>query len=198
MHLTAEMLLKGYRMGIFPMADPDQGGRIYWYAPDPRAILPLDRFRVPRNLRKLVRRGTFDVRTDAAFEQVMRACANRESTWISEEIIRAYTDLHRLGYAHSVETWLGGELVGGLYGVAIGSAFFGESMFHRVTDASKVALVHLVQRLRAGRFILLDTQYVTRHLEQFGVTEISRSDYERRLRIALARPATWVSDEKAA
>ena len=168
---------------------------MYWYAPDPRALLPLDRFHVPDTLAKLVRHNRFEVAPDRAFERVMRACAapraGRMDTWISEEIIEVYTALHRLGYAHSVECWREGVLRGGLYGVALGGAFFGESMFHEERDASKVALVHLVDRLRAGGFQLLDVQFSTPHLARFGVVEISRREYERRLRKALSAPARW-------
>jgi leucyl/phenylalanyl-tRNA--protein transferase len=181
-------------MGIFPMADPDERAVISWYAPDPRTILPLEAFRVPRNLEKVVRRGTFEVVTNRDFRQVIRACSERDSTWISREIIHVYSSLHDLGFAHSVECWGNGELLGGLYGVALGSAFFGESMFHRERDASKVALVHLVRRLRAGGFTLLDTQYSTGHLEQFGAIQIPRTDYERRLAHAITEPAEWWPD----
>ncbi len=173
------------------MADPDEGDAIYWYAPDPRAIIPLDTFYVSKNLAKLVRRGIFEIRYDTAFEAVMRGCANREKTWISEEIITAYTALHHLGFAHSVECWKDGHLAGGLYGVALGGAFFGESMFTRVRDASKVALVHLVERLRQNGFVLLDTQFITPHLARFGAVEIPRNEYERRLVYARQLPATW-------
>ncbi|HEX7069173.1 MAG TPA: leucyl/phenylalanyl-tRNA--protein transferase [Rhodothermales bacterium] len=189
--LTPELVVAAYCRGVFPMADPDEGDEIYWYRPDPRAILPLDAFHIPRNLRRTVRRGTFEVTFDRAFERVMRACADRESTWISEEIVRTYALLHRAGLAHSVECWIGEELAGGLYGVALRGAFFGESMFHSVTDASKVALVHLVNRLRAGGFKLLDVQYATPHLAQFGIVEIPASEYERRLAEALAVDAKW-------
>ena len=151
----------------------------------------MPRIHVPKNLQKLVNRERFEVVSDRDFEGVIRACADRESTWISEEIIRVYCALHEYGFAHSVESRLEGRLVGGLYGVAIGGAFFGESMFHREADASKVALVHLVRRLRRGGFTLLDTQYSTPHLEQFGVVEIPRATYEDRLASALAREGTW-------
>lgn len=183
--LTPEMVIAGYARGVFPMASPDEDDAIHWYRPDPRAILPLERFHVPRNLRKTLRRGRYRVTRDEAFEDVIRACAERESTWISEAIIRTYEALHRAGYAHSVECWSGDRLVGGLYGVALGRAFFGESMFHRETDASKVALVHLVEHLRERGFMLLDVQYRTAHLAQFGVIEVSARSYERRLAEAL-------------
>ncbi len=188
--LTPELLIRAYRTGIFPMGDPDEG-TIRWYAPEARGILLLDQFHVPTNLSKLVRRGAFEVASDRAFEAVMRACADRECTWITEQIIDVYSALHEIGFAHSIECRQDGRLVGGLYGVALGGAFFGESMFYRVSNASKVALVHLVRRLRAGGFELLDTQYVTSHLKQFGVVEISRPAYERRLARALKIEAAW-------
>lgn len=193
--LTPDLLLYGYARGIFPMADPDEGDAVHWYAPDPRGVLPLDGFHVPKNLRKLVRQGRFEVTVDRDFEAVMRACAapapRRETTWISEEVVEAYTALHRRGAAHSVECRQDGALVGGLYGVALGGAFFGESMFHRVRDASKVALVHLVRRLQRGGFSLLDVQFVTPHLAQFGGVEIPRVEYERRLDAALRIRTVW-------
>ena len=183
--LTPEMLLYGYQMGVFPMAEDRDSASIHWYAPDPRAILPLDAFHVSRTLAKLVRRNKFDVTSDLDFEGVMRACAEREATWISDEIIEAYVALFQRGYAHSIECRLDGKLVGGLYGVSIGGAFFGESMFHKARDASKVALVHLVGCLRKNGYVLLDTQFTTAHLEKFGVIEIPRREYEHRLAIAL-------------
>jgi leucyl/phenylalanyl-tRNA--protein transferase len=182
--LTPDLLVRAYASGIFPMAD-DRDGRIRWYAPDPRAVIPLDAFHIPRSLRQTVRKGVFEVTVNADFPAVIRACAEREETWISAEIERAYTDLHRLGLAHSVETWRAGRLTGGLYGVALGGAFFGESMFSRETDASKVALVALVERLRARGFVLLDTQFLTSHLARFGAVEIPRAEYERWLAAAL-------------
>ena len=178
--ISAELLLHAYRNAVFPMASPD--GEIAWYSPDPRGIIPLDEgFRVPHGLRRTLKKGRFEIRVDTAFETVMRECAAREETWINEEIIASYTALHRLGHAHSVEVWLDGRLVGGLYGVALGGAFFGESMYHEVTDASKVALHALVMRLRARGFELLDTQWLTPHLETFGAVEIPRADYRGRL-----------------
>ncbi len=195
--LTPELLLTTYRVGLFPMADPDQDGEVYWMDPDPRGIIPLDAFHVPKNLRKLIRREPFEVVADRDFEAVMRACAEpapgRESTWISEELVDVFTALHRRGVAHSVECWEDGRLVGGLYGVALGGAFFGESMFSRVRDASKVALVHLVTGLRCGEFGLLDTQFVTPHLAQFGAVEIPQAEYKQRLARALAIPARWAA-----
>ena len=192
LELTPELLLHAYRSGIFPMADShERGAAIYWFAPDPRAIIPLDGFHVSKNLAKLVRQHRFEITADRAFRRVIEACAEREETWISEEILAAYTALHRQGHAHSVECWQDSRLAGGLYGVALGGAFFGESMFHHVRDASKVALVHLVRQLRAGSFQLLDTQFTTPHLERFGAIEIPREEYERRLAEALATDATW-------
>jgi len=182
--LSPEKLLAGYAIGIFPMAD--DAGRMHWLAPDPRAVIELDGFRVSRSLRAVVRRGLFTVTVNRAFDEVIDRCADRrEGTWISLDIKRGYRALHRLGFAHSVETWREGVLAGGLYGVSLGAAFFGESMFHRVTDASKVALVHLVERLRRRRFILLDIQFMTEHLQRFGAVEIPKAEYERRLRHAV-------------
>ena len=184
--IDPELLLRAYALGWFPMGT-GRRGRIEWFSPDPRGILPLDAFHAPSRLKRVVRQARFEVRIDTAFEAVMRACAARDETWITEDILSSYVALHRLGFGHSVETWQDGALVGGLYGVAIGGAFFGESMFHSATDASKVALVALVERLRARGYELLDTQWVTPHLVQFGGTEIRRSDYLERLSAALPR-----------
>ena len=181
--LTPELIVAAYCRGIFPMADED--GELGWYSPDPRAVFPLDAFHVPRSLAKTIRQGLLEVRIDTAFEEVMRGCADRESTWISEDIVRAYVGLHRHGLAHSVEAWREGRLAGGLYGVALGGAFMGESMFSRETDASKVCLVALVERLRERGFALLDSQLATEHLARFGQIEIPRREYMRRLRAAL-------------
>lgn len=181
--LTPELILTAYVQGIYPMAD--ENGEIGWYSPSRRAIFPLDEFRVPRSLAKALRREPFEIRIDTAFEEVIRGCADREPTWISEEIIRAYTELHRLGFAHSVEAWREGALVGGLYGVAIRGAFMGESMFSRVSNASGACLVALVERLRARGYLLLDSQTPTRHLLRFGQRAIPRSEYLRRLHQAL-------------
>ena len=197
--LTPEVLIRAYRSGIFPMGHEEgPGPSIQWYAPDPRGILPLDDFHVPSNLEKLVRQRQFDVVSDCDFEATIRACADRPRTWITPKIIDAYTALHEAGYAHSVECWQNGQLAGGLYGVAIGGAFFGESMFYRVSNASKVALVHLVRQMRAGGYQLLDTQYSTPHLEQFGVIEIPRPEYERRLQQALRLDTTWWPEDDVA
>ncbi|AGY60200.1 leucyl/phenylalanyl-tRNA--protein transferase [Gloeobacter kilaueensis] len=183
--LTPELLLQAYSRGFFPMAE-GQGQRIYWYEPDPRAIFELDKIHFSKRLLRLVRQERFEIRYSSAFEAVIRACADRPSTWISEEIIRAYIRLYRNGYGQSVETWQGGELVGGLYGVSLGGAFFGESMFSRVSDASKVAFYHLIERLKARGFSLLDTQFTNSHLEQFNVVEIPRRAYRQRLKDALS------------
>jgi leucyl/phenylalanyl-tRNA---protein transferase len=183
--LTPELVVRAYCAGMFPMAESRRGKEIRWYAPDPRAIMPLECFHVPRSLARTVRRGVFEVRVNADFGGVMRACAEREETWISDDIIEVYGALHRFGLAHSVESWRDGVLAGGLYGVALGGAFFGESMFSRATDASKVALVALVERLRQRNFVLLDTQFITDHLARFGAVEVSRAAYLRRLDQAL-------------
>ena len=197
--LTPDLLLRTYANGIFPMGD-DATGTVRWYAPDPRAHLPLDAFHVPHNLRRRVRRREFAVSADEAFAAVIEACADRSRTWITPRIIRVYTALHERGYAHSVECWQDGELAGGLYGVALKGAFFGESMFYRVSNASKVALVHLVRQLRAGGFTLLDTQYSTEHLERFGVVEVPRPAFQEQLSRALDQTSTWwpLSDAEAA
>lgn len=173
--IEPELLLQGYRLGVFPMALEDDS--IAWFSPDPRAIIPLERFHVPHDLRRVQRKQTFEIKIDSRFAEVIRACAKRKDTWINREIIESYEKLHELGYAHSVEAWHESKLAGGLYGVAMGGAFFGESMFYKVTDASKTALVALVERLRAKNFVLLDTQWLTPHLAQFGAIEISRTEY---------------------
>ena len=193
--LTPEILLKTYAAGIFPMAESAEDPTLFWVDPETRGILPLEKFRVSRGVQRKLRRHVFEVRCDTAFEEVVRACAaktsERPTTWINEEIIRLYLGLHAMGHAHSVECWQGGELAGGLYGVCIGGAFFGESMFSRATDASKIALAHLVARLRRGGYRLLDTQFATSHLEQFGVTEIGRNEYQAILSSALAADASF-------
>ena len=195
--LTPDILLRAYAMGVFPMARSRDDARLYWIDPEQRGILPLDGFHVSRSLRRTLRRGGFEIRIDTAFEAVMRACgestAKRPDSWINDEIVRLFVQLFRRGLAHSVESWRDGELVGGLYGLALGGAFFGESMFSRATDASKAALVHLVARLRLGGFVLLDTQFVTDHLQGFGAVEISRDDYRRRLAEAIECQAVFDS-----
>jgi leucyl/phenylalanyl-tRNA--protein transferase len=191
--LTPQLLINAYSQGIFPMAEGDE---IYWFDPDPRAIIPLNNFHVSRSLGRAVRQNRFEVRLNTAFTAVMRACAapkpGREGTWISEEFIAVYTHLHHLGFAHSVESWQDGVLVGGLYGVSVCGLFAGESMFSQTRDASKVALVHLVEHLKARNFVLLDTQFITEHLRQFGAIEIPRDDYEQRLAKAIERDCTFV------
>jgi leucyl/phenylalanyl-tRNA--protein transferase len=195
MKLTPDLLLRAYAAGIFPMAESADDPEIFWVDPEQRGILPLDACHVPHKLRKTVRHGRFEVRCDSAFAEVVRGCAeatpDRPDTWINAEILKLYVELHRRGQAHSVETWADGKLVGGLYGVSLGGAFFGESMFSRAADASKFALVHLVARLIEGGFELLDTQFTTSHLEQFGVVEIPRAEYQRRLAKALGARARF-------
>lgn len=181
--IEPEFLLKAYQLGVFPMAMHD--GEIAWFSPDPRGIIPLDEFHIPHGLKRTLKKDQFEVKFNSSFEAVMMGCADRSSTWIDETILSSYCELHDLGFAHSVEAWLDGKLVGGLYGVALGGAFFGESMFSQAPDASKVALVHLVNRMRDNGLTLLDTQWSTPHLEQFGCVEIPRSRYLRMLENAL-------------
>jgi len=182
--LDPDLLVLAYRRGYFPMGEPETGV-VSWFSPDPRGIIPLEGFHLPRSLRRTLARGEFELRIDSAFAEVITACAARAETWITDEIVRAYEALHHRGLAHSVETWREGTLAGGLYGVALGGAFFGESMFSYVTEASKVALVHLVRILRAGGFRLLDVQFVNEHLLQFGAVEVPRTDYLAMLTAAL-------------
>ncbi|GCE13073.1 leucyl/phenylalanyl-tRNA--protein transferase [Tengunoibacter tsumagoiensis] len=183
------LVLNAYAQGIFPMADED--GQIRWYAPDPRAILEHANLRVSRSLRSTIRKRRYEIRMDTSFEQVMRACGARSETWINEEFIQTYTLLHQSGHAHSVEAWQGKHMVGGLYGVTIGGAFMGESMFSTASDASKVCLVALVEHLQARGYTLHDTQFTTPHLLTLGVSEIPRSLYEQRLRHAIMLPCQW-------
>ncbi len=189
--IDPDLLVHAYSQGIFPMAMED--GEIGWFSPDPRGVIPIETMHVSSRLARVVRSGRFEVTVDRDFAGVMRACAldREDGTWISEEIIESYVALHQRGQAHSVETWREGRLVGGLYGVHLGGAFFGESMFHIETDASKVALVALVDRMRAGGFTLLDTQWTTPHLAQFGAVEIPRAEYLSRLTRALGRGASF-------
>jgi len=197
-HPDADLLLWAYRHALFPMADSTTG-QIEWFSPNPRAVIPLDGLHVSKTLARLVRHGTFTIRSDTKFEAVMRACAmprpREPHSWISENLIAAYVELHRRGHAHSVEAWLDDQLVGGLYGVHIGGAFFGESMFSRPdlggTNSSKVCLVRLVDRLNANEFKLLDTQFINPHMEQFGCVEISATEYLQRLKSALRVNASW-------
>lgn len=197
--LTPEMLVSGYCQGVFPMAESRSSRGVQWFRPDPRAVLPLDGFRCPRSLRQVVRSERFEVRHDTAFDEVILACAEprryEQGTWINHDIIGAFGQLHRLGLAHSVEAWHDGHLVGGLYGVSIGAAFFGESMFHRAerggSNASKVCLVNLVEHLITREFALLDVQFPNPHLAQFGVIEIRNDDYLRQLFDAVDRDVKW-------
>jgi leucyl/phenylalanyl-tRNA--protein transferase len=193
--LTPEILLHAYAAGIFPMAEAADDSELFWVDPTRRGIIPLDAFHVPRRLARVLRQNRFSVRCDTAFAGVMQGCGEasetRPSTWINDEILRLYAALFARGSAHSVECWQDEELVGGLYGVSLGAAFFGESMFSRVADASKVALVGLVERLRAGGYRLLDTQFLTPHLAQFGGIEISRARYHRLLAEALRQRADF-------
>jgi len=193
--LTPEILLRAYAEGLFPMAERRGDPTLYWVSPEKRGVIPLDGFHVPRRLARTIRSGAFTVTADRAFRAVMEACAapgpGREESWINSEILRLYTALHIGGHAHSIECWRDNRLVGGLYGVRLGAAFFGESMFSRARDASKVALVALVEGLRRGGFVLLDTQFITAHLARFGAIEIPRQQYLRRLHEALNREAVW-------
>jgi leucyl/phenylalanyl-tRNA--protein transferase len=176
--IPPDLLLRAYAEGWFPMAaDERRGGGIEWFSPDPRGILPLDRFHAPARLQRVIRQGRFETRIDTAFVDVISACAKRDETWINDRIVESYLELHRRGFAHSVEAWRDDRLAGGLYGVALRGAFFGESMFHRETDASKVALFALVERLTARKYSLLDVQWVTPHLARFGAVEVSRRRY---------------------
>ena len=195
--MTPEVLLRAYAAGIFPMAESADDPELFWVDPRRRGILPLEAFHVPRRLRRVVRGGSFEIRVDSAFEAVLLGCAEanekRPNTWINDEIVRLYAGLFARGAAHSVECWQGGELAGGLYGVSIGAAFFGESMFSHATDSSKVALVHLAARLRVGGYRLLDTQFLTPHLARFGGIEVSRARYHRLLAEALHHRAVFPS-----
>ncbi|WP_198369810.1 leucyl/phenylalanyl-tRNA--protein transferase [Roseomonas rosulenta] len=203
LEVTPDLLLRAYGAGVFPMAESRQSERLYWLDPALRGVLPIDAgFHLPRRLKRTALSGRFAVTADQDFAGVIRGCAEpapgRMDTWINPEIERLFIALHARGAAHSVETWQEGRLVGGLYGVALGGAFFGESMFSRVTDASKVALVHLVARLRLCGFVLLDTQFLTTHLARFGAVEIPKAEYKRRLTDALEVPARWHADMPAA
>lgn len=193
--LTADQILRAYALGVFPMARQHDDPKLYWVDPEKRGILPLKDFHLSRSLKKVLKRGAFEMKVDTAFDQVLDLCAQstarRPETWINSEIVRLFTDLHHAGLAHSVESWQDGKLVGGLYGLSLGSAFFGESMFSRATDASKAALAYLAALMKKGGYTLLDTQFVTDHLAQFGAIEIPRRDYLRLLAQALDRPARF-------
>jgi len=196
--ITPDLVLRAYRAGMFPMAESREGRRLYWLDPEARGIIPLDDFHLPRRLKRTVLSNKFEITLDRDFSGVIAGCAGsakgREDTWINPEIESLFTSLHEDGHAHSLECRIGGELVGGLYGVTLGGAYFGESMFSRVADASKVALVYLVAVLRSGGFGLLDTQFVTPHLARFGAREIPRDDYRVRLVAALDLPAVWPAE----
>ncbi len=194
---SVENLLVAYTQGVFPMAQEDEDWEVYWYQPDPRTILPLDdSFHISKTLAATVRKAPFDIRFSTAFEAVMRKCAeprqDDSGTWISEDLLQAYVELHRAGFAHSVEAFLDDELVGGLYGVTVGGLFAGESMFHRATDASKVCLVHLVERLRMQGYLLHDTQFMTDHLKKFGAQEISAAEYLDRVEVAVLKDCKFL------
>jgi len=187
--IPPDILLDFYRRGVFPMA---MNGELRLFSPDPRGVIPLEKFRIPHGSRKILRDSAWKVTVNGAFEEVVLGCAERDETWIDETIFGSYAELHHLGHAHSVEVWRDGELAGGLYGVAIGAAFCGESMFSRVPGASKVALANLVERLRARGFVLLDTQWVTPHLEKFGACEIPRSEYLEQLAKAVEMKTSFL------
>jgi leucyl/phenylalanyl-tRNA--protein transferase len=188
--ITPEILLRAYAVGLFPMAESRDDPTLFWVDPHSRGVLPMEKFHLPKRLRRILRQGRFEVRCDSAFEETLDGCAQsserRPDTWINKEIRDLYLALYRMGHAHSVEAWRDGQLVGGLYGVALGGAFFGESMFSREAETSKIALAHLVARLRHGGFTLLDTQFVTDHLKRFGAVEVPRAEYRVMLSRALA------------
>jgi leucyl/phenylalanyl-tRNA--protein transferase len=195
LEITPDLLLQAYRIGVFPMGERRDDPKLYWLDPRLRAVLPLDAFHLPKRLARTVRSGHFEVSADTAFVDVLRACAEprpgHPESWINEPIVDLYTELHRRGHAHSVECRRDGELVGGLYGVSVGAAFFGESMFSRERDASKVALVHLVARMLKGGFRLLDCQFMTEHLRGFGAIEVPREQFRTLLAGAIGEPATF-------
>jgi leucyl/phenylalanyl-tRNA--protein transferase len=188
--ISTDLLLHAYRQSAFPMAM--ETGEIAWFSPDPRAIIPLETFHVPHGLKRVLKRSPFEIRVNTDFRAVIRNCAARGETWINEEIMLSYSNLHQLGHAHSVEAWLEGSLAGGLYGVTLGGAFFGESMYHAVPNASNVALHALVERLRAKGFSLLDTQWITPHLKRFGAIEVPRSTYHRMLVASVERTCRFI------
>ena len=193
--ITPEILLNAYAIGVFPMAESAEDPELFWVEPPLRGILPLDAFHIPASLKKAMRKNPFEVRIDTAFQEVVETCAapapDRDSTWINNQIKALYFELFEMGYCHSVECWSDDKLVGGLYGVSLGGAFFGESMFSQKTNASKIALVHLVDRMKRGGFTLLDTQFTTPHLLRFGVTEISKKDYKKLLKEAISNDANF-------
>jgi leucyl/phenylalanyl-tRNA---protein transferase len=190
--IDPQLLINAYKNSFFPMAD-SRGGPIKWYSPDPRAIIPLDGLKISRSLKQTIKKNTFKILVDTAFEEVMRHCAERTDTWISEPVIQSYLGLYNIGYAHSIEAWKESKLAGGLYGVSIGSAFFGESMFSIARDASKVALVFLIDHLKNAGYQLLDTQFMTPHLRSLGAVEISRTEYLRILNKAVNKESSFVN-----
>ncbi len=193
--ITPELLLRAYRSGIFPMAEHAEEEDIFWVCPQKRGIIPLDKFHISRSLRKIINRGNFTIKIDNDFEQVITSCAkfgtNRETSWINRTIIDLYSELFALKYCHTVEIWNDNNMVGGLYGVSIGAAFFGESMFHKTSNSSKIALAHLIKRLKFGGYKLLDTQFMTPHLRSMGGIEIDREEYENLLRKSIAQSADF-------
>lgn len=195
--LTPDDLIYGYINGIFPMADATE--QLFWYSPDPRAIIPLEAYKIQKSLRPVINKNTFEIRYNTNFEQVMRLCSQPRKddpdTWISEEIIQAYTNLHQMGMAHSVETYIDNRLVGGLYGVSIGAAFFGESMFHLESNASKVAFHYLIQTLKENGYQMLDTQFINDNVKRFGAIELSKSAYMMKLKRALAKKANFIQTD---
>jgi leucyl/phenylalanyl-tRNA---protein transferase len=191
--ITPELLLYAYSKGVFPMSEGDPEDELFWVDPTARGILPLNGFHISRSLARVIRRGGFDIRINTDFNGVLAACADREQTWINDEISGLYKMLHHMGFAHSLEVFSGNDLIGGVYGVALGGAFFGESMFSRQTNGSKIALAFLVDRLRFGGFQLLDTQFLTDHLARLGGIEISRESYHKRLQAALEVPADFLA-----
>ena len=198
MELTPEILLHGYSIGIFPMAEHRDDAEIFWVDPKRRGVLPLEGFHISRSLARRMRRGGYRITVDADFAGVVAGCADRAETWISDALRRHYLTLHAMGHAHSLEVWEGPVLIGGVYGVVLGAAFFGESMFSRRTDASKIALAHLVDRLNRAGFTLFDTQFLTDHLASLGGIEIPRAEYHRRLDAALSRQADFLAPGPAA
>ncbi len=199
--LTPELIVRAYQAGIFPMAESADSPDLFWVSPEMRGIIPLDAWHLSKSLRKTLKRHQYTIRVDTDFDAVIEGCAtegeDRDDTWINPEIRRLYGALFKRGIAHTVEVWDGPELVGGLYGLSLGAAFFGESMFHRRTDCSKIAMAHLLERLNAGGYRLLDTQFVTDHLKTFGGTEIAREDYELRLSDAIKRRGDYFAIDRA-
>ncbi|PIE16691.1 MAG: leucyl/phenylalanyl-tRNA--protein transferase [Rhodobacterales bacterium] len=191
--ITSQTLLQAYASGIFPMADSRDTPELFWVDPRFRGIFELDRFHISKSLARRMKRGHFQITVDRAFEQVVNGCADRTDTWINAPLFELYRQLHHQGFAHSLEVWDGDQLIGGVYGLTIGAAFFGESMFSRQTDASKIALAYLVDRLRLGGFQLFDTQFITPHLASLGAIEIPRHDYRKRLAAAISQPADFRS-----